>query len=365
MPVARRKNSYIFAPEPQKRRGPGCLMLVLLLAAALSLLLVLINVSQNSRLTLKTQKVAALNLNASFERFTLLHLSDLHASPLGADKAAWREALNGKRFDCVVMTGDMVGATGNAEPMLALIETLREINTTAPIFFVAGDDDPPAIDGTLTDSAEPVAAWVQAAQKAGAVLLDVPCAVDAGKKRKVWLLPEYLYEMDAQDTLDTLTRQKLTMEEQGTNYETEGGAQYRALLKRLDAAQRCVEILPQIAQNDLQIAVVHAPLDTDGIRRMLEWADTAQVVNFRALGLIMTGHYAGGQWRLPWGGALYVPDKGWMVPDAGLVGMQRVNSINQHISGGLGASDFYPAIMRSRLFNPPEATLLTLTAKIE
>ncbi len=362
--MARRRNSYIFAPEPKKKRGPGCLLLALVLLGALLALTALVNLSQNSRLTLKTQKVAALNLSTAFERFTVLHLSDLHASPLGEDKAAWREALNGKRFDCVVMTGDMVGSTGNVGPMLSLIETLREINSTAPIFFVAGDDDPPAIDGRLTDSAEPVAAWVTAAQKAGAVWLDSPQSVDAGK-RKVWLLPEYLYEMDAQETLDILTRQQQEMEQRGAPYEAEGGAQYRALLRRLEAAQRCVDTLPLIDPRDLQIAVIHAPLDVDGVRRMLGWADTQQTVNFRAISLLLSGHYAGGQWRLPWGGAVYVPEKGAFVSDADIKGMQRINSINQHISGGLGPSEFYPALMRSRLFNPPEATLLVMTAKIE
>ena len=58
-----------------------------------------------------------------------------------------------------------------------------------------------------------------------------------------------------------------------------------------------------------------------------------------------------------------VPDIGWLPPDDGLMGMQRVNSINQYISGGLGASEAHP--LKGRLFNSPSITLLKFTATIQ
>ena len=66
---------------------------------------------------------------------------------------------------------------------------------------------------------------------------------------------------------------------------------------------------------------------------------------------------------MPGAGALYVPDMGWLPPDDGLVGMQRVNSINQHISGGLGPSEEHP--LKGRLFNSPNVTLIKFTATIQ
>ena len=44
-----------------------------------------------------------------FEGFTVLHISDLHAGPVGSDMELWQSLLKGKAFQAVVMTGDMVG----------------------------------------------------------------------------------------------------------------------------------------------------------------------------------------------------------------------------------------------------------------
>lgn len=37
----------------------------------------------------------------------------------------WQSLLKGKSFNAVVLSGDMVGGSGNYEPMLTLIHTLR------------------------------------------------------------------------------------------------------------------------------------------------------------------------------------------------------------------------------------------------
>ena len=66
---------------------------------------------------------------------------------------------------------------------------------------------------------------------------------------------------------------------------------------------------------------------------------------------------------MPGVGALYEPDMGWFPPDDGLMGMQRINSINQYISGGLGPSEAHP--LKGRLFNSPSVTLLKFTATIQ
>ena len=161
----------------------------------------------------------------------------------------------------------------------------------------------------------------------------------------------------------SLTKQKEDMEALGQQYEAEGGASYRALCYRLDAMERAVAAQQEMLSTDLQIAVTHVPLIQDYIRTSLEWADEEKVFSFRTINLLLAGHYCGGQWRVPGMGALYVPDIGWLPPDDGLMGMQRVNSINQYISGGLGASEAHP--FKGRLFNSPSITLLKFTATIQ
>ena len=176
-------------------------------------------------------------------------------------------------------------------------------------------------------------------------------------------MPEYLYDVDAAGMVKSLTKQKGDMEALGQQYEAEGGASYRALCYRLDAMERAVAAQQEMLSTDLQIAVTHVPLIQDYIRTSLEWADEEQVFSFRTISLLLAGHYCGGQWRVPGVGALYEPDMGWFPPDDGLMGMQRINSINQYISGGLGPSEAHP--LKGRLFNSNSVTLLKFTATIQ
>ena len=207
-----------------------------------------------------------------------------------------------------------------------------------------------------------LASWVEDAQKAGAIYLDAPVSLTVGKKT-VWFSPEYLYDVDVDGLIGALTSQQQSMEAQGTQYEAEGGAAYRALGYRIEAYQRTQQALKEMTDTDLQIAVNHVPMETSYLRESIEWADQEKIFNFRNISLLLCGHYCGGQWRLPGGGAIYVPEKGWFPSDDGIRGMQRINSLNQYISPGIGASDDYP--MKGRLFNKPTVTLITFTARLQ
>ena len=360
--MGRRKAYYIFAPEKQRHGGRGTWLIVLALIIGLSAAVFFLNMASNGRVELTSEKVSVMGLDKAFEGFTILHLSDLHASPVGSDMELWRELLFGKTFHAVVLSGDMVGLDGDYEPMLSLIHTLRAIKEDVPVYFIAGDDDPPAVISTPQGTPEALADWVRAAQKMGAVYLDAPVAQQVGKYQ-VWFTPEYLYDVDAESMAASLTLQKAEMEEQGLQYQSEGGASYRALCYRLDAMQRTAAAQKLMQSTDLQVAVNHAPLEASYIRTGLEWADQTKVFNFRQIDLVLAGHLCAGQWRLPGIGPVYVPERGWFPGDAGMMGMQRINSINQHISPGLGASEYYP--LPGRLFNIPGATLLRFTSNIE
>lgn len=360
--MGKRKSDYIFAPEKQKTGRGGCLLTVLGMLLAVILAGLLLNQAVNSHVALLEERVSVMGMDKTFEGFTVLHISDLHAGPIGSDMELWQSLLKGKAFQAVVMTGDMVGSDGNYEPMLTLIHTLKQLKPEAPVYFVAGDDDPEPVISTPRGTPEVLADWVLAAQQEGAIYLDAPVRQEAGK-RAVWFVPEYLYDVDAAGMVKSLTKQKEDMEALGQQYEAEGGASYRALCYRLDAMERAVAAQQEMLSADLQIAVTHVPLIQDYIRTSLEWADEEKVFSFRTINLLLAGHYCGGQWRVPGMGALYVPDIGWLPPDDGLMGMQRVNSINQYISGGLGASEAHP--LKGRLFNSPSITLLKFTATIQ
>ena len=360
--MARRKNTYIFAPDPVRRKNSGCLALLFAIAAAAVLLIFLSNEALNRKVLLVTEKIPVMSLDKAYEGFSVLHISDLHGEDVGTDEATWRSLLHGKRFDAVVLTGDMVGKAGNYAPLVSLIHSLRTIKAEIPIYFVAGDSDPPAIVSTYRGTSEVYADWITAAQRAGATYLDVPTSQQTGKSL-VWFVPEYLYNIDVAGSAASLLHQKEDMEARGVQYEAEGGASYRALLARLDAMQRAAEAVKGITAKDLQIAVTHVPLEVEYVRNALEWATSDSIFSVRQIQLVLAGHYTGGQWRFLGLGPVYVPDRGWFPGDPGIVGFQRINSINQYITAGLGASPFYA--MPGRLFNAPSAALLSFTARIQ
>lgn len=360
--MRRRKTNYIFIPEKRRSGGVGCLFTVLGVVVALAAAGLFMNYAMNQRVALNEEKVSVMALDKAYEGFSVLHISDLQAQPVGNDADQWRSLLYGKTFHAVVLSGDMVGAGGDFEPLLSLIHTLKQIKKDVPIYFIAGDEDPDPIITTPQGSPEAISGWVRAAQKQGAIYLDAPMAQQAGK-RTVWFIPEYLYDVDAEGMVFSLQKQKQEMEAQGLQYESQGGATYRSLCYRLDAMQRTVDALGKMKSTDLQIAVNHAPLENSYIRTSLEWADQQEIFNFRNISLLLCGHYCGGQWRVPGAGPLYVPGKGWLPGDAGVSGMQRVNSINQYISPGLGACGEYP--LRGRLFNAPAVTILKFTGTLQ
>ena len=366
--MGRKKSNYIFIEEKKKHHNSGCLVLILAIVFALVALSIISNSLLNQRLKLNTEKVRIMSLDSGYENVTILHISDLHGSELGFDTELWKALLFGKGFTAVVMTGDMVGAGGDYAPMITLIKTLQEIKEGVPIYFIAGDEDPAPVISSLHGSPEPLAEWVRAAQAAGAVYLDRAVSQTVGRKT-VWFIPENLYSIGLTDDagvlgmVGSLERQKAAMEDSGKQYEAEGGASYRALSYRLESYQASADAIAAIEDGDLQIGVIHIPLEADYVRQMTEWADTDEVFSYRELSLVLSGHYCGGQWRLGRLGPLYVPEKGWFPGDEGIVGMMRINNISQYISGGLSASSIYP--MPMRLFNVPNVALLSFTAKLE
>ena len=366
--MGRNKNNYIFMEQKTKRRAPGCLILLLAIVFAVIALSILSNSVLNQKIHLNTAKVRIMNMDSKYENVTILHISDLHGSDIGFEAEQWEDVLFGKGFTAVVMTGDMVGAGGDYAPMISLIRTLRQIKENVPIYFVAGDEDPIPVNSGLHGSPEPLAEWVRAAQAEGAIYLDRAVGQTVGK-RTVWFIPENLYSIGLTDKagikgmVSTLERQKADMEASGKQYEAEGGASYRALSYRLEAFQESAQTIAQIQEGDLQIGVIHIPLQANYVREMTEWADTGEVFSYRNLSLVLSGHYCGGQWRLFGLGPVYVPDKGWFPGDDGIVGMTRINNITQYISSGLAASGIYP--MPMRLFNVPSISLLSFTARLE
>ena len=84
--------------------------------------------------------------------------------------------------------------------------------------------------------------------------------------------------------------------------------------------------------------------------------------------LLLAGHYCGGVWRLPLLGAFYIPDStlprnGWFPAQERVQGLSAVGETQVYITGGLSINGDLP-LMRFRLMNQPQISVLTLSATL-
>lgn len=110
----------------------------------------------------------------------------------------------------------------------------------------------------------------------------------------------------------------------------------------------------EMKNSDINIALTHIPWDE-------KFYETSENI-IGKYDLVLSGHYHGGQIRIPFYGALFVPNINGdnFFPEQNEVsGLNTWNGYNQYVSRGLGASS-KSIITRFRLFNTPEINVLTL-----
>ena len=108
-----------------------------------------------------------------------------------------------------------------------------------------------------------------------------------------------------------------------------------------------------IDNEDIKIAVTHYPFDE------AFYSTSSDTIG--EYDLVLAGHYHGGQVRIPFYGAVFIPDINGnnLFPKQNVVsGLNTYGRYNQYVSRGLGASK--EGIIDFRLFNTPEINLITL-----
>ena len=111
-----------FEPKPRASLGRRLLLALLLM----TLIALAVNLAVNQFVQVARVTVPIRRMDPAFEGYTLLQISDLKGATYGSNQALIRFALQNEDFDAVVFTGDMVSSRGNAQPLYALIEMLRE-----------------------------------------------------------------------------------------------------------------------------------------------------------------------------------------------------------------------------------------------
>ena len=352
-----RRHEYIFAEEPQRRRRflPGVMIVMVLLLAALFTW----NLTMNNTVTYTKEYVTIANLPRELENWTILHLSDLNGADLGKRQSAVRTAIGTRSYSCIVLSGNMVGQTGDVQPMLDLLGILPQ---GTPVLLLPGDDDPPLYNLTGEGSGAVYADWVAALQAAGVTILDEPIAFQR-EKRTIWFVPEHLYTLNVEGTLTAYQNQLDTLNAQVEALTPEQEGQRRNALYQVERMQRILEKTAAMKAEDIQVAVSHIPLTREGVAEARLYADERKAFSFGHVSLVLAGGYCAGQWRIPGVGAVYVPELGFFPQDAQITGMGYLGGVWQHISPGLGPAGGYP-LMPFRLFNSPGATMIVLTSSV-
>lgn len=255
-------------------------------------------------------------LPAGQPEMRILHLSDLHLVPGQAKKQAWVASLRDLRPDAVVATGDFLSHRDAIPNVLDTLDPLFDL----PGAFVLGSNDyyaPRAMNP--------------------ARYLRGPSQLEPDRPMLPW-----------EDLVDGLTRNgwldlsntRATMKVDGRHVDVRGVDDPHISRDRYaDVAG------PFDPEADLALGVSHAPYlrVLDGMSQ--DGAD-----------LILAGHTHGGQLCLPGIGALVTNCD---LDRKRAKGLSSYGDAALHVSAGLGTSPFAPV----RFACPPEATLLTLTAK--
>ena len=355
-------------PDREFHLGRHKLTFVGFMALLLVLLVVILLAFNGHSVKVANESIIVTGLPDDFEGYRILHISDLAGKNFGEGQSTLMRVIDNLSYNAVVLTGDMVGKSGDPQPLYDLIEAL---GTRRPVYFIAGDSDPAPLRteardnslGTMTLNQMVLSDWVLGAIDHGAIYLDAPTQI-VKNKSTMWLTPESMLDVEASPLLSQLNAQyRLESAEV-----VAGGTAARTALPltawRVQCAEKLLNAVSTMKNEDLHIAVAHYP-PIEAYNAASGYSGSGML---RTADLVLAGHYCGGGWKLPGLGAIYIPAieaprHGWL-PDQTLVeGERLLGGVNVYTTGGLGMSDAIP-LSRFRLNNQPKVTILTLTAAL-
>lgn len=269
--------------------------------------LVTYNRDLNAQIRVIEEEVIIENLPEVFEDFKILQVTDLHGTWFGENQQQLIDLVNSLDYDLLALTGDL-GDLNDDPDGLAMQAFLKGLIKKAPIVYVEGNHGP-FIRNQQTGEKTEIAYWLE--------------------EQGVHLLFEPLLLEEA--------GQKLWIAEQTEPF-------------------RKNEQIEDVKEEDVLLGIMHYPMDENFYRAKRESGD------FPPYDLILAGHFHGGQWRIPFYGAIFVSDiygNGWFPKQEKVSGLTNWSGYYQYVSRGLGASGSNP-FLKQRWFNPLEINVLTL-----
>ena len=299
------------------------------------------NYWDNNRVIVKNEKIVIQNLPEEFEGFTFLQISDLHGKKFGSNQDKLLRLINSLNYDCVLFTGDMNKyEISDATSSEAVLDIIKGINNNTLMYWVDGNTGPFAcetIDGSYTGELTEIGNKLESM---GVNVLLLPEKIEKNGEY-IWLVPE-------------LCRTELEMQYFSID---EMNEQYKKISMFGKNLEKWYEQLN--GNKKIKIRVNHFPLQanlSNGERKDLGYLD---------YDLSISGHYHGGQIRIPFYGALYIPSptsgmNGYFPRQEEVEGLNNMDGLQQYVSAGLGASASI-SFLNFRLFNSPEINLITLS----
>ena len=322
----------------------------------------------NSNLSTVEQSVTIVGLPEELENYRIIVLSDMNGRRFGDKQSLLLRNINNANYDAIFCLGDMVGKSGNPEPFYEFLEGLKKPER---VYFICGDSDPGPfvstprnITGTLSQII--LEDWILGAIERGANYVDAPMMLPI-KNARLWVSPATMLNYETVSTVE-FWKDQTEQEEDGVMSGV--SADYNSLPKtdyRYQQMQKLYNAEREMQPTDMHIALAHEPLAEDYIYT----AETHKAGTDRYIitpELILAGHYCNGVWRLPFIGALYVPDStlprgGWFPAQSKINGLSSIDETQVYITGGLGINGAV-GLMPFRLFNGPQISVLTLTSTL-
>lgn len=329
------------------------LLVLVIFCEVLFIFMVVYTIYDNNHINMLRQTVQIKGLPPEFDGFSILQISDLHGKRFGNSEQGLTGIINSLDYDAIAITGDSQDTSSkDYQPLLELIHGIKK---KTPMFYISGNTGPFDIiyntpeDRYGLDMSDGV---VQpdglTLQGAGCTLLNRPQVIERGGAR-LWFATDF-------SAVSSIVAVKQAQKEL---LSTKNQDRRDVLNEQIEYQEYLQEIYASFRPGDTLIGIFHIPLTF----KTLE-----DPKGLPPYDLVLAGHYHGGQIRLPYLGAIYIPDKtlpryGLFPPQDLVSGLFIGNGIQQYISRGLGASRRIP-FLAFRLFDTPEITLITLrTAK--
>ena len=243
------------------------------------------------------------------ENLRIVHLTDLHSRVYGENNDTLVQLVAEQKPDMIFLTGDMLSMSDEGpEVVCALIERLAAI---APVYYGYGNHE--------TGWQERTGELLETAlTQAGALVLDC-CYTDITVKGQQLRIGGYHgYWRRAHMTAD----------------DPEQIEAENAFAEKFENTDR------------IKLLLCHIPT------AWLDW----ELINDCPVDVVFSGHYHGGQVRLPFVGGLYAPYVGWL-PEY-TQGIFRGEQATCILSTGVGSEDHLP-----RIFNLPEIVIVDVVSE--